>query len=71
MPTFVFYVHFRFQGLEVIGEIGLDFTPHPLSGPLFEAIEFLIDNHLGIICEKDRCKRSVIMEEDRSRGERM
>jgi hypothetical protein len=43
----MFHVHFSLQCFEVIGEISLDFTTHPLSCPLLEAIELFIDVHLG------------------------
>jgi len=40
--------HFDLQGLEVIRDIGLDFSTHPLSCPLLEAAELLVDIHIGV-----------------------
>ena len=34
-----------FECLEVIGSIRLDFSTHPLAGPLFEAAKFFVDKH--------------------------
>jgi hypothetical protein len=53
--------HFHLHGLEVIGHAGLDLSSHALPGPLFEAIEFLVDVHLGkcemVVAERQETKR--------------
>lgn len=38
-------IHFRFHGLEVVGEIRLDFAAHSLAGPLPETVELAVDVH--------------------------
>jgi len=40
-------LHFHLQALELLGTIGLDFSSHLLPRPVFEAIELLVDIHLG------------------------
>lgn len=40
--TFMADVHLGFHGLEVIGQIGLDFTSHSLAGPLPKAVELAV-----------------------------
>ena len=37
--------HLDLEGLEVVGNIGFDFSSHALSRPLFETIELLVDVH--------------------------
>ena len=46
-PTFMSELHFHFQSFELLGTIGLDFSSHLLPRPVFEAIELLVDIHLG------------------------
>ena len=38
-------IHFRLHGLEVVGEIRLDFATHSLPGPLPETVELAVDVH--------------------------
>lgn len=45
--TFMAHGHFRFHGLEIIGEIGLHLAAHTLAGPLLEATDALVDIHGG------------------------
>jgi hypothetical protein len=40
--------HFDLQGLEIIRDISLDFSTHPLACPLLEAAELLVDIHVGV-----------------------
>ena len=40
-------VHLELQGLEVVGDVCLGLTPHSLTCPLLEAIEFLVDIHFA------------------------
>lgn len=51
--------HFRFQSFEVVGDVGLDFTSHSLPSPLLEAVESLVDIHIGyfvLVCMCDLFK---------------
>ena len=45
MLTFMSERHFHFERLEIIGHIGLYFSPHSLTSPLLEAIKLLVDIH--------------------------
>lgn len=45
--------HFRFQSFEVVGDVSLDLATHSLPSPLLEAVESLVDIHLGcfvVVC---------------------
>lgn len=68
MPTFMTDAHFRFQGFEVIRDVGLDFTTHSLPSPLLEAVESLVDIHLGCfvlacMCELSNLQLKAIIKE--------
>lgn len=45
--TFMSHAHLSLHGLEVIGDIRLDFSAHALTCPLLEAADSLVDVHGG------------------------
>lgn len=40
--------HLDLQRLEIVGHVSLGLAAHPLARPLLEAIELLVDVHLGL-----------------------
>ena len=46
--TFMSQGHLDLQGLEIVGHVSLGLAAHPLARPLLEAIELLVDVHLGL-----------------------
>ena len=39
--------HLQLQHLELIARVGVHLSAHPLSAPLLEAVELLVDVHFG------------------------